>query len=310
MLNKLVSVVIPTYKRNEKLHLSILSVIKQTYSNLEILVINDSFEDELNVQKVLMQFNDERIVYSRNLRRKGGNGARNTGLILAKGKFVTYLDDDDEYMPDRIQNIINFVESNDVTFCFTEYYYMINNKLLTVKTKANPITVERYIEAKFDIGSSSNLFIDVQSISKNDILWDENLIRHQDIEYFIRLIKLCVPGFLSQRLLIVNGHNGFPSAENMEHAKSIFFSTVKLQLEDVKKKTVNKFIALHYRELAVLYGLEQKYDQMQHFLNLSLKARLLNPKSYLRFLLFYLHKRTGIRIRLPRDKMRYINGSE
>ena len=106
MNNRLVSVVIPTYSRPELLPRAVNSVVKQTYQNLEILVVDDNAEDpdsRSQVAEILDSFHDERIRLIRNQRNLGGALSRNVGIENSHGEFIAFLDDDDEYYPTKIE---------------------------------------------------------------------------------------------------------------------------------------------------------------------------------------------------------------
>jgi glycosyltransferase involved in cell wall biosynthesis len=87
-----VSVIMPTYNRADMIAAAISSVLEQTHSNLELIVIDDGSTDR--TAEILSEFDDPRIVYMRNKRRKGVSGARNTGLDTATGKWAFFLDAD------------------------------------------------------------------------------------------------------------------------------------------------------------------------------------------------------------------------
>ncbi|MFI3236460.1 MAG: glycosyltransferase family 2 protein [Lachnospiraceae bacterium] len=102
----LVSVVIPTYKRDRTLKRAIESVLNQTYEYLEIIVVDDNHKGSIEREKVeqIMEnySSDERILYIQNETNLGGSGARNAGIDIAKGMYIAFLDDDDEYYPEKI----------------------------------------------------------------------------------------------------------------------------------------------------------------------------------------------------------------
>ncbi|GAB1800835.1 glycosyltransferase family 2 protein [Priestia megaterium] len=104
---ELVSVVIPTYARNNMLRRAIDSVLLQTYSNIEILVIDDNgnlSDYQKKTEEIMSHYkNNDKIIYIKNPKNLGGSGARNVGIKHAKGNFIAFLDDDDEYLPENIQ---------------------------------------------------------------------------------------------------------------------------------------------------------------------------------------------------------------
>lgn len=107
--NPTVSIVIPTYNRDELLKRAICSVLNQTYSNIkEIIVTDDCKTDQAKEVVKKIKKNNEKIIYIKNnTYRKGPCGNKNNGIDYATGDFVGILDDDDELLPDAIEVLIN-----------------------------------------------------------------------------------------------------------------------------------------------------------------------------------------------------------
>ena len=104
----LVSVVIPTYNRAGFLPDAIGSVLAQSYANIEIIVIDDGSTD--NTRSVLQPFEDKiRYLTSNHV---GAAHARNMGMMAAKGKYIAFLDSDDQYLPGKLALQIEFLEKN------------------------------------------------------------------------------------------------------------------------------------------------------------------------------------------------------
>ncbi len=96
-----VSVVILTFNRAPILRRAIQSVLDQTFQDLELIVIDDCSTDE--TAQVVKSFSDARIKYFRHEKNKGEAGGRNTGLQKAMGEYIGYLDDDDEWLPEKLE---------------------------------------------------------------------------------------------------------------------------------------------------------------------------------------------------------------
>jgi glycosyltransferase involved in cell wall biosynthesis len=95
-----VSVIIPTHNRAECLHAAIISVLNQTFQDFEIVVIDDASKD--HTQEVIAHFNDVRIKAIHNQFSKGDAAARNIGIIISTGEYIALLDDDDEWLPEKL----------------------------------------------------------------------------------------------------------------------------------------------------------------------------------------------------------------
>lgn len=128
--NVLVSVIIPTYSRNVTLERAIHCVLNQTYKNIEVIVVDDNppeSEWRVSSAQIMEKYKeDERIVYVQNERNMGGGLARNQGIDRAKGEYIAFLDDDDEYMPERIEKQLKVFEDsrNDklaLVYCYAKF---------------------------------------------------------------------------------------------------------------------------------------------------------------------------------------------
>lgn len=124
MERPLVTVVVPTYKRNiGYLSRAVKSIQNQTYSNIEIIVIDDSpesYEERVNIKKYMDSIVSERIIYMQNEHNLGGSLARNRGIFAAKGKYISFLDDDDEYLKDKIEKQVRFMSQGGYDLSFSD----------------------------------------------------------------------------------------------------------------------------------------------------------------------------------------------
>lgn len=98
----LVSVIMPTYNRADLVTRSIESVLAQTHRNLELVVVDDRSKDNTASVLSCLSAKDSRVRYFLNDGKKGAAGARNTGLAMVQGDYVAFLDDDDEFLPEKI----------------------------------------------------------------------------------------------------------------------------------------------------------------------------------------------------------------
>ena len=138
-----VSVVIPTYSRNSTLDRAIKSVLDQTFKDFEIIVIDDNPVDskwrkstELLMQKYI---DNEKIRYIKNEKNMGGSGARNVGIKASKGEYIAFLDDDDEYLSQKVEKQLEVFERQEnkklaLVYSFCEYMY--NGKVVYNDCKA------------------------------------------------------------------------------------------------------------------------------------------------------------------------------
>ena len=103
-----VTVVITTYNRADLLPRAVESVLAQTYADYEIIIVDDCSSDD--TQDVIATFSDPRIRSFRHERNRGQSAARNTGILNAKGEYIAFLDDDDEYLPANLEARVHRME--------------------------------------------------------------------------------------------------------------------------------------------------------------------------------------------------------
>lgn len=133
--NQRVSVVIPTYKRETKyLSRAIDSILNQTYKNTEIVIVDDNPPDSpyrKQVKRFMQRFNNEpNIIYIMNPKNLGGSLARNNGINAATGDYITFLDDDDEYLPKKIEKQLKFMLENECDMSFTDLKLVNDEKVV------------------------------------------------------------------------------------------------------------------------------------------------------------------------------------
>jgi glycosyltransferase involved in cell wall biosynthesis len=107
-MSKLVSVIIPTYNRADQIEEAARSVLDQTYSNLELLIVDDCSTD--NTEEVVKSIDDDRVKYLKHKTNKGQGPARNTAIERAKGEYIAFLDSDDRWLPSKLEKQINVLE--------------------------------------------------------------------------------------------------------------------------------------------------------------------------------------------------------
>ncbi len=121
---KRVSVIIPTYKRSRFLRRAIESVLLQDYPSIEVVVVDDNEPDSvfrLETERLMSLYaNDNRVLYIKNSRNLGGALARNEGIRAATGDYITFLDDDDIYLPQKVSVQISFMEKNNLEVSFSD----------------------------------------------------------------------------------------------------------------------------------------------------------------------------------------------
>ncbi|ALA58574.1 glycosyltransferase [Nitrospira moscoviensis] len=187
----LVSVIIPTFNRPHQLQRAVESVLAQTYMNVEILVVNDGGEDVAGVLAAVPH--PEKIVSVRYGVNRDRAAARNSGLKLARGKYIAYLDDDDRFLPDHLETLVAFLETHDYRVAYSDAWRVHEER-----------RKDRYVETKRDVPYSYDFdatrllisnYIPVLSVMHERAcldevgLFDEQLTSHEDWDLWIRLSR-------------------------------------------------------------------------------------------------------------------------
>ena len=124
-MKPLISVVIPTYQRRDKLKITLESVLSQTYNNYEVLIIDDGSND--GTKEMVHSFNDPRIFYNWQKNTGGPANPRNNGIKASKGNWIAFLDDDDVWKENKLNEIYKQInDKND--FIYHDCSSVIDNK--------------------------------------------------------------------------------------------------------------------------------------------------------------------------------------
>lgn len=187
-----VSIVLPTYNREDTLGVSVSSLLNQSYDDFEIIISDDGSTD--GTESLIHNFNDSRIRYIKSERRKGANHARNMGIKESLGEYIAFQDSDDSWHSDKLQKQMEALQKGGEggNICFCGMIRNINNKAVYIPKK------KKRIEAGL-VNLHSELlkgnFIGTPTlVAKKNILYDiglfdEALSKLQDWDLVLRLSK-------------------------------------------------------------------------------------------------------------------------
>lgn len=119
MIDGLVSIIMPSWNTGKFISESIHSVLNQTYTNWELLIVDDCSTD--NTNDVVNTFSDNRIKYFKNEKNSGAALTRNRAIKEARGEWIAFLDSDDLWKPEKLEKQINFMKKNNYSFTYHEY---------------------------------------------------------------------------------------------------------------------------------------------------------------------------------------------
>jgi glycosyltransferase involved in cell wall biosynthesis len=250
MENKLVSIIIPTYRRSNMLRRAILSVLDQTYKNYEILVIDDNNSDSVfraETENIMKEFlSDHRICYIKHPFNKNGAAARNTGINNASGDYITFLDDDDYYLPEKIEKEVSFLEHNE-TYGAVYCGRFQDGKYITPKLEGDlskEILLLTFTPTTPTLMFRKQILLDLNG-------FNESFKRHQDFELLLRFFENNKIGFVKEILVVIgqnegeNELHGITLEANKKYFLNLFDNKIN-KLNAESKGFKNKMYNAHY----------------------------------------------------------------
>lgn len=181
-VKNLVSIIIPTYNRYEFLLHSIQSCLNQTYKNIEIIVVNDCSTDERYYTNIIEQFEKTKVIHLPvNMKTKYNITAsqgmtRQEGVNIAKGEWIAFLDDDDFFIPDKIELQLNYMYNNNCLFSCSNMYNINHNSVNINKLDFN--IINEYFENRI-----------IPNILTLNIINNDNLICNSTVLLHYSIVK-------------------------------------------------------------------------------------------------------------------------
>ncbi len=186
----LVTVIIPTYNRASVLYYALHSVINQTVKDIEIYVVDDASTD--STAQLVKSFGDPRIHYIQFDTNKKAAAARNAGMEQARGKYIAFLDSDDEWLPTKLEKQIKCMEalSDDWGCCYTGAYVskmggLTRHRVYEPRKLGN--LVKDLLMGRLVIWTPTFMFRR-QCLDEVGLM-DVKLVRSQDVDFYIRLLS-------------------------------------------------------------------------------------------------------------------------
>lgn len=200
--NKKISIIVPAYNAENTINRCILSLINQTYTNLEIIIINDGSLDNTGVFCQQLSLIDSRIIFINN-KNHGVSYSRNQGMKLATGDFITFVDADD-YLDTNCFEELSFYFDNDIDFIrynFNSNKKSFNNDLFELKNKKINLNETKDVSLYSHFFTSDNhipnlvfLLLIKSDIIKN-IKFNEKLYMMEDVDFYLQLFKTSKVGY-------------------------------------------------------------------------------------------------------------------
>jgi glycosyltransferase involved in cell wall biosynthesis len=234
----LISIIIPTLNRSDKIIRAINSALYQTYRNLEIIIVNDHSIDETD--KIVKSFIVEnkkikqKIFYIRNKKTYGNAAARNIGIEKANGEYIAFLDDDDIWLPDKIEKQVGKIISSKTSGCFCKTIWIEDDKVLKSTLPQSDIV-------SFESGGPTGNWLIKRDVFKKIGFFDEQFPSNVDGEFLTRFNKNYKASFVKELLYI-----------HFYHEKQITSSNKNkiIGFEKLMKKHIN---ILNHQEISSIY---------------------------------------------------------
>lgn len=244
----LVSIIVPVCNCEKYVKETIESVEKQTYKKWELIIIDDNSKDNsLKIIREKAKENKEKIKYIHLTQNKGVAIARNTGLEIAQGNYIAFLDGDDVWKENKLEEQIKFIKQNDYGFTFTSFIYLKENGNKDVKKIPKKITYKDAL--KNTIILTSTVIIDIKKIDKKLLIMPD-IRKGQDTATWWQILKQGYIAYgLDKRLTLYRVRNNslsFNKAKALKRTWNLY--------RNVEKFSVLKssFYFLHYMWNATL----------------------------------------------------------
>ena len=272
-MNKpLISIIIPTFNRASMLDNSIESVRQQTFSDWELIIVDDASTDETEnvIRKHMAE--DIRIRYIKHNSNIGANATRNRGIQESSGDYIAFLDDDDRWNPDKLSLQYDyFKEHPDVGVVYCGYRYIDQNSKSIFK-----IEWPRYMGDVSVILLRNNFIGSSVPLFKRECFelagqFDEKLTSCQDWDMWIRIAQIFHFSYINKILvdIVVHGHQISVNLKSKIESRQ--------RLLEKHEYLLNKnrpMLAHYYKRLAILYTLDHTPLKATQYL---LRAIITNP---------------------------------
>jgi glycosyltransferase involved in cell wall biosynthesis len=277
------SIITPTCRRPLLLQRTISSVISQTFKDYEHIIIDDANDEE--TEQFVKSLKDERIIFQQHITPKGAGGSYNTGIKISHGRFILFLDDDDEYVSTFLEKMYNhFSQSNlNLGFVWTGISRIRDTDTgeEVLKSQIWPLrfsTREEGLVKATSIGNGFGVCVKRECIDKIG-LYDESLIFGQDTDFLFRLAENCEFETIPEPLVKIHQHSNLQLTDNKNNILRLEF----------RKKILNKHIDLlklfpelyyvHYKvvvNLCYSLKLRQKGRETMYLIIKNTSFRMLN----------------------------------
>ncbi len=277
---KKLTIIIPTYNSEKYIEKCIFSILKQTYTNLEIIIIDDNSSDNTyNICKKI-QKKDSRIKLMKNIKNEGVSTTRNLGINVSTGEYITFVDADDYIEDNLYEKLIDRLEKENISIAMCNFYTEVKGKDTRNKIKNKEIIIDSNKILKYIFLSDYFCGFVWNKIYKANIIKNNNLKFNNDIYICEDLLFNCQ--------YISKIEKGFYTTDKMYHYVQRNNSSYNKQYSERWETVIQAY------EQMKLYINEQNVKNFQYsylYSLLNLKEKVYMEKYRKKELLFDINKR-------------------
>ena len=245
-MRKLVSIIMPSYNTGGFIADSIESVLAQTYTNWELIIVDDCSTDDTDA--VIAHYCDSRIKYLKNESNSGAAVSRNRALREATGKWIAFLDSDDIWHPEKLERQIRFMEETGYKFTYTDYRIQYNGTWLPY-VYYGPDVVNKRKMKDYCYFSTITVMYDREYVGLVQI---EPVRKNNDYAMWLKVCQNAKCYLLNEDLAKYRKRSGSISNHNI---KTLIGWHYKLWHEAMHKSV---FTALFWTAMNMLFGFYKK----------------------------------------------------
>lgn len=240
--NKLVTVIIPTFKRADELKKALISVMLQDFKSLDVIIVDDNVQEEESnkVKEICINFG---VNYTKNFRKKGGCGSRNSGILSTSSKYIAFLDDDDLWLANKLEIQSTFLDINGNYSAVYSNFYNYNLDANILRASETRKDLAHHDLLKGNCPASTSLVMVNRKLILEAGLFDEDLPSLQDYDMWLRLTLIKPIGFLDKKLVIFTQHSGDRVSINLKKRFQGLELIINKWGEDIEKyNNITRFV--------------------------------------------------------------------
>ena len=277
-----VSVIIPTYNRENFIGRALVSVLSQTYRDMEIIVVDDgSFDDTYGVVKKLAG-SEAPLRYLAHEKNRGAQAARNSGISVAAGDYIAFLDSDDEWLPDKLERQMSLMAQNHglrgAVYAGYQHVYLHNDKGIEYIPRLRGNIYKAILEASF--GDMNTLMV------RKDILiaaglCDERIRAYHEWDLCIRLARRTEFDYVPEALARYHRHGSPTISGDLQRSAWGYADVVAAHSEEILKTCGLLVLSRHYVKVGHFFMIAGSVDLARRFFVQAIRTAPFNVEAFM-----------------------------